>query len=69
VRVRAAVSGGWRPHSTSSAILFAALGVVAAAPLGLRDRQYAPLCRWLLLTFPAGAIAESLLGLVYARSF
>jgi hypothetical protein len=41
----------------------------AAALLGLRDREYAPLCRWLLVTFPAGAIAELILGLVYARSF
>jgi hypothetical protein len=64
----AAVSYGWRLHYTSSAILFAGPGI-AAALLGLRDRQYAPLCRWLLLTFPAGAVAELLLGVVYARSF
>jgi hypothetical protein len=65
----AAVSYGWRLHYTSSAILFAGLGIAAAALLGLRGRQYVPLCRWLLLTFPAGAVAELLLGFVYARSF
>jgi Family of unknown function (DUF6518) len=65
----AAISYGWRLHYTSSAILFAALGIGAAVLLGLRNGQYAPLCRWLLLTFPAGAVAELLLGLVYARSF
>lgn len=65
----AAVGYGWRLHYTSSAILFAVIGVAAAVLLGLRDRAYVPLCRWLLVTFPAGAIAELILGLVYARSF
>jgi len=65
----AVISYGWRLHYTSSAVLFAGLGVAAAVLLGLRGRQYASLCRWLLITFPAGAIAELILSLVYAQSF
>jgi ABC-type transport system involved in cytochrome c biogenesis permease subunit len=42
----AAVSYGWRLHYTSSAILFAALGVAVVALLGLRGRHYPHVGRW-----------------------
>lgn len=65
----AAVSYGWRLHYTSSAILFALIGVAIAVLLGLRDRRHLAICRWLLVAVPAGAVAELILGLVYDRSF
>lgn len=65
----AAVSYGWRLHYTSSVVLFATIGVALLALLGLRERQYAHIGRWLLATLPAGVIAEFALGLVYDQSF
>jgi hypothetical protein len=65
----AVVSYGLRLHYTSSAVLFATIGVVLLALLGLRERQYAHIGRWLLATFAAGVIAEFALGLVYDQSF
>src|SRR3569833_3017488 len=65
----AAVGYGWRLHYTSSAILFALIGVAVAVLLGLRDRRHPAICRWLLVTVPAGAVAELILGLVYDQSF
>jgi hypothetical protein len=65
----AVVSYGYRLHYTSSAILFAAIGVALLGLLGLRGRQYVPMAGWLLATLPAGVLAEFALGLVYDQSF
>jgi hypothetical protein len=65
----ATVSYGWELHYSSSAILFAVLGAVAFALVGLRGRQHARAALWLLAAFPAGAAAELLLGLIYRQSF
>jgi type VI protein secretion system component VasF len=65
----AAISYGWRLHYRSSALLFAAIGVVTYILLGFHHRQHRRIALWLLATLPAGIVAEMLLGLVYNQSF
>ncbi|HEY1479302.1 MAG TPA: DUF6518 family protein [Gaiellales bacterium] len=65
----ALVSYGWRLHYTSTAILFAAIGVGAALLLGIHRREHLRVALWLLAALPAGIVAEVVLGLVYRQSF
>ena len=65
----AAVVYGWRLHYTSSAVLFAAIGIAAVPVLAYRERIMTSTLRWLLAALPAGILAEAILGLVYGRSF
>jgi Family of unknown function (DUF6518) len=65
----AAVSYGLRLHYLSSAILFAAVGILGFVVLGWRRRQYRALTTGLLVVLPVGVIAEVLLGLIYNQSF
>ena len=65
----AAVSYGLRLHYASSAILFAPLGALAFALLGLHRRDHLGIARWLLATVPAAMLAELILGLVYRQAF
>ncbi|MCW2546667.1 MAG: hypothetical protein JWN96_1127 [Mycobacterium sp.] len=59
---------GFRLHYGSTAVLFAVLGVIAAALLGLRGRQHLRLLAWLCVTLPAGVIAELILNQIYDQS-
>lgn len=65
----AAISYGWRLHYTSSAILFAVIGIALFAWLGTRGRQLTPAFRWLAVVLPAGVLAELVVGVVYNQSF
>ncbi len=65
----AAIGYGWRLHYTSSAILFAVIGIALIPLLAARDRLTAATLRWLLVALPAGVLAELVLGLVYDQSF
>jgi hypothetical protein len=65
----AVVAYGWRLHDTSSAILFAAIGVAAVAPLGVHRRQCRRIALWLIAVLPVGIVAELALGLAYRQSF
>ena len=63
----AAVAYAWRLHYYSSAILFAVIGVAALAGLALRGGRLLRAAGWLLVTLPAGAVAELLLDLIYRQ--
>jgi Family of unknown function (DUF6518) len=65
----AAVAYAWRLHYWSSAALFAVLGAVVFVLASWHRQQYAAAGRWLLAAFPAGVVAELLLGLIYSQSF
>lgn len=64
----AAVIYGWELHYISSAVLFAAVGVGVLLLLGLRGWQHGRMALWLLIAFPAGVVAELVLGMVYSQA-
>jgi hypothetical protein len=63
----AAVAYAWRLHYYSSAALLAIIGIVVLGLTGRRGRQHLRAAAWLLVTFPAGAVAEVLLDLIYRQ--
>jgi hypothetical protein len=63
----AGVAYAWRLHYYSSAVLLAVIGIAVLALTGLRGRRPVRAARWLLVTFPAGAVAELLLDLIYRQ--
>jgi hypothetical protein len=65
----AVVVYGFRLHYESSMILFGVIAVVASALLGLHDRQHVHLVTWLIVVFPAGAIAEVIIGVIYSQAY
>jgi hypothetical protein len=65
----AAVAYAWRLHYYSSAVLLAVIGIAVLAATGRRGHQPLRAAGWLLVTFPAGAAAELLLGLMYQQRF
>jgi hypothetical protein len=65
----AAVAYAGRLHYYSSAVLLGVIGIGVLAVTGRRGRQPLRAARWLLVTFPAGAAAELLLGLIYQQRF
>jgi hypothetical protein len=65
----AVVVYGFRLHYLSSAVLFGIIGLVALAVLGRHDRQHGHLVTWLLVVFPAAAIAEVIIGMIYSQAY
>lgn len=65
----ALVGYGLRLGYWPEAILLGVLGAAMAALLGARGQQYGRLLAGFLVAFPAGVLAELLLGLVYSQSF
>jgi hypothetical protein len=65
----AAVIYGWRLHDLPSAILFVAVGAGVLLLLGLRGWQHGRIALWLLVAFPAGVVAEVLVGMAYSQAF
>lgn len=63
------VAYGLRLHDPSSAILFAAIGVVAVALLGIHNHQHWQLVVGLLVTTPVGFTSELLVSLLYRDAF
>jgi hypothetical protein len=59
---------GIRLHYGSEAVLFAVVGASLAVVLGFRHRQHRRLAAWLIITLPAGALAELILELLYNQS-
>jgi Family of unknown function (DUF6518) len=65
----ALVGYGLRLGYWPEAILFGVLAAAMAALLGARGWQYMRLLTGFLVAFPAGVLAELLLGLIYSQSF
>ena len=65
----AAISYGVRLHDASTAVLFAALGALTFAILGLARHRYLGIAEWLLVTVPVAMLGELILGLVYRQAF
>jgi hypothetical protein len=63
------VAYGLRLHDLSSAILFAAIGVVTVALLGIHNHQHRYLAVGLLVAIPIGVTSELLVILLYRDAF
>lgn len=59
----------WNLHYHSTALLFAVIGVAAAALAGLRASQLPRTGLWFCAVLPAGLLAEAVLNTVYNHSF
>jgi hypothetical protein len=60
-----AVVYAWRLHYTSSALLFAVIGLTLIASLGVYRHQHVRIALWLGAALPAGLVAEWLLDLIH----
>jgi Family of unknown function (DUF6518) len=65
----ASISYGLRLHYASSAVLFAAVGALAFAILGLDRHKFLGIARWLPVTVPVAMLGKLILGLVYRQAF
>jgi hypothetical protein len=60
---------GFRLHYLSSLILFGVIGLVVLALLGFHEHWHGRLAIWLVVTVPAGVVAELILGLIYTQAY
>jgi hypothetical protein len=57
------------PPLPPQCLLFVAVGVGVLLLLGLRGWQHGRIALWLLVAFPAGVVAELLVGMAYSQAF